>query len=137
MGRRIVVIGVWVVILVGLVVCIKFEAMDKKRIKDISYEVVPPENIPGEIMGELQGFGEGVCRCSYICSDSLYIVVYYGEQATDGYTVEINDLYESSNAIFVETTLKGPVSYKDVKEIETYPYVVLKVKLSEKKVVFI
>lgn len=137
MGRRIVVIGLWVVILAGLLVCIRFEAVDKKRIRDTPYEVVPTENIPREIMGELQGFGKGVCRCSYICSDYLYIVVYYGEQTTDGYTVEINDLYESSNAIFVETTLKGPISYKDVKEIETYPYVVLKLKLSDKKVVFI
>lgn len=137
MRRRIVVVMVWVVILAGLLVCIKFEAVDKKRVRVLEYEVVLEENIPGEIMGELQGFSKSVCRCSYICSDSLYIVVYYGEQATDGYTVEINDLYESSNAIFVETTLKGPVSYKDVKEIETYPYVVLKVKLSEKKVVFI
>ena len=129
MRRRIVVVMVWVVILAGLLVCIKFEAVDKKRVRVLEYEVVSEENIPGEIMGELQG-------CSYICSDSLYIVVYYGEQATDGYTVEINELYESSNAIFVETTLKGPTSYKDVKE-ESYPYVVLKLKLRDKKVVFI
>ena len=137
MRRRLVVVGVWVVILVGLLVCIKFEAVDKKRVRVLEYEVVLEENIPGEIMEELQGFGKGVCRCSYICSDSLYIVVYYGEQATDGYTVEINEPYESSNAIFVETTLKGPTSYKDVKEEESYPYVVLKLKLSDKKVVFI
>ena len=136
MGRRIVVVMVWVVILAGLLVCIKFEAVDKKRVRVLEYEVVSEENIPGEIMGELQGFSKSVCRCSYICSDSLYIVVYYGEQATDGYTVEINELYESSNAIFVETTLKGPTSYKDVKE-ESYPYVVLKLKLRDKKVVFI
>ena len=121
MRRRIVVVMVWVVILAGLLVCIKFEAVDKKRVRVLEYEVVLEENIPGEIMGELQGFSKSVCRCSYICSDSLYIVVYYGEQATDGYTVEINELYESSNAIFVETTLKGPTSYKDVKE-ESYPY---------------
>ena len=131
------VVMVWVVILAGLLVCIKFEAVDKKRVRVLEYEVVLEENIPGEIMGELQGFSKSVCRCSYICSDSLYIVVYYGEQATDGYTVEINELYESSNAIFVETTLKGPTSYKDVKEEESYPYVVLKLKLSDKKVVFI
>ena len=137
MGKRIVVVCVWVMILVGMLVCIKFEAIDKKRVRDTPYEVVLEENIPGEIMGELQGFGKGVCRCSYICSDNLYIVVYYGEQATDGYTVEINELYESSNAIFVETTLKGPTSYKDVKEEESYPYVVLKLKLSDKKVVFV
>lgn len=130
------VVMVWVVILAGLLVCIKFEAVDKKRVRVLEYEVVSEENIPGEIMGELQGFSKSVCRCSYICSDSLYIVVYYGEQATDGYTVEINELYESSNAIFVETTLKGPTSYKDVKE-ESYPYVVLKLKLRDKKVVFI
>lgn len=137
MRRRIVIVVVWVVILAGLLVCIKFEAVDKKRVRVLEYEVVLEENIPGEIMGELQGFSKSVCRCSYICSDSLYIVVYYGEQATDGYTVEINELYESSNAIFVETTLKGPTSYKDVKEEESYPYVVLKLKLRDKKVVFI
>lgn len=137
MRRRIIVVGVWIVILIGIVAAIKLEAIDKKRVRDVSYEMVLPENIPEEIMGELQGFGKDVCRCSYICSDSLYIVVYYGEQVTDGYSVEINQLYESSNAIFVETTLKGPASYKDVKEEESYPYVVLKLKHSDKKVVFV
>ena len=92
MRRRIVVVMVWVVILAGLLVCIKFEAVDKKRVRVLEYEVVLEENIPGEIMGELQGFSKSVCRCSYICSDSLYIVVYYGEQATDGYR-EINKVF--------------------------------------------
>jgi hypothetical protein len=103
----------------------------------MEYKVLSEEEIPIEILEEIEKYKEESVQCSYICSDKLYIVVSYGMQDTSGYTVEVNDLYESSNAIFVKTTLKGPASLKEAKEEITYPYIVLRISLSDKKVVFI
>ena len=115
----------------------KITKIDKKRVNVMEYKVLSEEEIPIEILEEIEKYKEESVQCSYICSDKLYIVVSYGMQDTSGYTVEVNDLYESSNAIFVKTTLKGPASLKEAKEETTYPYIVLRISLSDKKVVFI
>ena len=75
-------------------------------------------------------------RKSYVCSDQLYIVVCYGAQPTEGYSIEVNELYESSNAIIVETTLIGPSRQEQVVDTVSYPYIVLKLENIDKTVVF-
>ena len=137
MVKRIIVGAVVVGVVAGVVAYFKVDMIDGKRVNDVAFEVVEEENVPGEIRDEIKRFGKEVRRSSYICSDELYIVVYYGEQSTDGYSIEVNKLYESENAIFVETVLMGPKSYKEIKDVESYPYIVLKIPVSHKKVVFI
>ena len=44
--------------------------------------------------------------------------------------------YESSNAIYISTMLKGPERSETVLEVETYPYVVVKVLYQDKDVIF-
>lgn len=125
------------VIIVIICMFMKITKIDKKRLNDIEYKVLSEEEIPIEILEEIEKYKQESVQCSYICSAKLYIVVTYGRQDTSGYTVEVNDLYESSNAIFVKTTLKGPATLKEAKEEITYPYIVLSISLSDKKVVFI
>ena len=133
-----VIVGVIVIgVLVGLVVYFKVERVDRKKVRDVEFQVMEEENIPGEVMDEIEGYGREVRRASYLCSDELYIVVYYGEKDTDGYSIEVSKLYESSDAIFVETVLMGPKSVKEIKEVTSYPYIVIKIPINDKKVVFI
>lgn len=127
----------FLLVIVGTILFFKVTKIDKKRVSDIEYKILLEEEIPEEIFEEIETYKDKNMQCSYICSDKLYIVVCYGMQNVSGYTVEVNDLYESSNAIFVKTTLKGPASLKDAKEECSYPYVVIKLPISEKKVVFI
>ncbi|MBQ6815226.1 MAG: protease complex subunit PrcB family protein [Lachnospiraceae bacterium] len=112
------------------------ENIDKKKIKDLEYTVVPEENIPAEIYENIVKQYDEFCRSAYICSDMLYIVVCYGAQPTEGYTIEVDCLYESSNAIICETTLKGPSRQEKVEEKVSYPYIVLRLEKSEKMVAF-
>ena len=53
-----------------------------------------------------------------------------------GYSVEVTELYETENAIFIHTNLLGPGKEEETKEITTFPYVVVKLKLIDKNVVF-
>ena len=112
------------------------EEIDKEKIRDLEYEIVPEEEIPEEVFEKIAGLYENFSRSAYLCSDMLYIVVCYGAQPAEGYSIEVNNLYESSNAIIVETTLKGPSGFEKAAENISYPYIVLKVEKSEKIVVF-
>ena len=147
MVKRVVVAVIVVGMIVGVAVFVKIEKIDRMCVGDVVYEVVEEEDIPREIMDEINGYkskmdedgdyGKGMRRASFLCSDEMYIVVFYGEQDTDGYSIEVSELYESKNAIFVETVLMGPKSVKEIKETKSYPYVVIKIPVSEKQVVFI
>lgn len=110
--------------------------IDREKIRDLEYSVVPEEEIPEEIYEKILEGYEEFGRSAYICSEMLYIVVCYGAQPTEGYTIEVDELYESSNAIIVETTLKGPSRQQKIEEKITYPYIVLKLEKNEKTVVF-
>ncbi len=137
MVKKIVVGAVVVGLLVGVVAYFKVERMDRKKVRDIEFQVVEEENIPREVMDEIKGYGKELRRASYLCNGELYIVVYYGEQSTDGYSIEVSKLYESSDSVFVETVLMGPKSVKEINEVASYPYVVIKISVNDKNVVFI
>lgn len=112
------------------------ENIDEEKIRDLEYVIVEEEHIPEEVYEQVIADQDEFCRKAYVCSDKLYIVVCYGAQPTEGYTIEVNQLYESSNAVIVETTLKGPSGMDKVAEVITYPYIVLQVENVDKTVVF-
>lgn len=137
MVKKIVTVVIVVGIVVGLVMYFKIEKIDKRSVGDVVYEIVEEENIPGEVMDEISGYGKEMRRASYLCSDEMYIVVYYGEQPTDGYSIEVSKVYESDDVVYIETVLMGPKSSKEINEVVSYPYVVIKIPVHDKKVVFI
>ena len=60
----------------------------------------------------------------------------YGEQETAGYSITVNDLYETGNAIYIDTNLIGPGPEEKGKNTPTYPYIVVKTENLNKSVVF-
>ena len=66
----------------------------------------------------------------------LYICVGYGEQQTSGYSIAVEDLYLTSNAIYVKTELLGPDGTEETADAVTCPYLVLKLEYLEQPVVF-
>ena len=75
-------------------------------------------------------------RKTYADKDYLYIIVGYGAQPTSSYSIEVEEMYESSDAIYVTTMLKGPSKTEKVLEVETYPVITIKIPYEEKPVVF-
>ena len=78
-----------------------------------------------------QGF-----KLTYADEGYLYICIGYGKQERGGYSVTVNDLYETENAIYVNTNLLGPKAGSTPATSPSYPYIVLKVEFREKTVVF-
>ena len=72
----------------------------------------------------------------------MYICVGYGKQETGGYSITINELYLTANAIYMDTNLIGPepesreLYHAQEKDGASYPYVVVKMEYLDKSVVF-
>lgn len=112
------------------------EQYDDTKINDLDFTVLAQEDIPQPAMEIINNCKTENFRKTYSDGSFLYIIIGYGAQPTTNYSISIEDLYEAENAIFVSTMLKGPSKRETVIETETYPYVVLKLQLSDKTIIF-
>jgi hypothetical protein len=112
------------------------EKQSTEKIRDIEFTVLAPENIPEECITMIEDKKENPFQFSYEDGKYLYICVGYGKQETGGYSISVNELYLTKNAICVDTNLLGPAADTDKIASETYPYVVLKTEYLDENVVF-
>lgn len=109
---------------------------DTKKVKDVDFTVVEEEEIPEELKTKINEQKNDVFRLTYEDGGYLYLAVGYGSQPTGGYSVTVNELYETNNTIQMKTGLLGPSKTEEVTQNVTYPYVVVKMEAIEKKTVF-
>ena len=57
----------------------------------------------------------------------------YGACPTTGYTIEVKELYETEHAVCLHTSLMGPATGEETKEITTFPYIVVEISGTGKK----
>ena len=75
-------------------------------------------------------------KLTYADQGILYIAEGYGTQPTTGYSVEVEELYETEDAVHIHTNLMGPEKGEETKEIATFPYVVVQLDDIKKDVLF-
>ena len=130
------------VMVMSLTGCTVTTEGENEKIKDIEFTVLGEENIPEELQQIIEEKKEKEFKITYQDSDFLYICVGYGKQETGGYSITVNDLYLTANAIYVDTNLMGPepesrdVYQAQEKEGASYPYVVVKIEYLDEAVVF-
>lgn len=124
-----------VMALIGLTGC-KNENTDVKKIKDLEFTVVEDADLPGELKEIIDEKKEEPFKLSYSNKDNLYIVVGYGKQNSGGYSISVDELYLTSNAIYINTNLIGPSQNDAVTQGVTYPFVVVKLEFREEPIVF-
>lgn len=109
-----------------------------EKIKDLEFTVIAEENIPEELLQVINEKKAEVFKITYQDSGFLYVCTGYGEQETGGYSISVNSLYETENAVYFDTTLIGPTPGETdgKKNSPSYPYVVVKTEMIEKPVVF-
>jgi hypothetical protein len=120
---------------IGITGC-KTEDTDVKKIKDLEFTVVEDADLPGELKEIIDEKKEEPFKLSYSNKDYLYIVVGFGKQNSGGYSIAVEELYLTSNAIYIDTNLIGPSQEDMVSQGVTYPYVVVKLEIREERVVF-
>lgn len=119
----------------GITAC-KSEDTDIKKIKDLEFTVVEDADLPGELKEIIDEKKENPFKLSYSNKDYLYIVEGYGKQNSGGYSIAVDDLYLTGNAIYINTNLIGPTQEDMVAQGVTYPYIVVKLEFIDKLVVF-
>lgn len=130
-------------ILAFLMLCMFTGCADKKRdtmekIKDLEFTVLADENIPEELKAVIEEKKGNSFKVTFQDNGFLYICIGYGEQVSGGYSITVNALYLTENAIYVDTTLLGPQPGDTTtkKDTPSYPYIVLKTEFLDKPVVF-
>lgn len=133
---RIVVLLLAIVITVlGMTGCTT-EDTDVKKLKDLEFTVVEDADLPGELKEIIDEKKEKPFKLTYTNKDNLYIVVGYGRQNSGGYSIAVEELYLTSNAIYIDTNLIGPTQEDVATQGVTYPYVVVKLEVRDERVVF-
>ena len=79
-----------------------------EKIKDLEFTVLADENIPEELKAVIEEKKESPFKVTYQDNGFMYICIGYGEQVSGGYSIAVNALYLTENAIYADTTLLGP-----------------------------
>ena len=107
-----------------------------EKLKDISFEVLAKEEVPQQFAEVIAEKKHRPFRLTYTDGGVLYIAEGYGAQLTTGYSVAVTELYETKEAVYLHTSLLGPPKGEKIKEISTFPYIVVKTEEIKKPVVF-
>lgn len=106
------------------------------KLQDLGFTVVSEEKISEELKTIIEEKKENEFKLTYSDDEYLYIVIGYGQQPQGGYSIAVNELYLTEDAIFVNTTLLGPENTEGANKVPSYPYIVLKMDYLDKPVVF-
>ena len=106
------------------------------KLRDLEFTLVSEERLPEELKTLIAERKEEEFKFTYSDKDSLFICIGYGQQDTGGYSIAVNELYLTDQAIYVDTNLLGPSAKEKENPAPSFPYVVIKTELLDKTVVF-
>ena len=104
------------------------------RLRDLDFTIVSEELLPEKLHTLLKERMGTPFKIMYNDSDYLYICIGYGQQKTGGYSIVVNDLYLTEDAIHINTELLGPDTPGS--QSPSYPYIVIKTEFIDKTLVF-
>ena len=99
-----------------------------EKIKELEYTVQKEGELPEELLNKIREKQKEPFRMTYVTDGYLYIAKGYGMQETSGYSISITELYEAAEGVVLYTELIGPGKEEPVLKVETYPYIVVKLK---------
>lgn len=106
------------------------------KVADVDYTVVSEEKIPQELKEKIEAKKEADFKMTYESGEDFYIVRGYGQQETGGYSIAVNELYQTINSVYFKTTLIGPGESQEIKKAPSYPYIVVRTGKQTANVVF-
>ena len=118
-----------------LTACTAFVQQSESQ-DDMEFTVVSEDRLPEELKEIVEGKKENAFKLTYADEGYLYICTGYGKQDSGGYSITVDSLYETDNAIYVNTNLLGPKAGSASGNSPSYPYIVIKVEFRDKTVVF-
>lgn len=101
----------------------------------LEYTIVKQEEIPAEAAELMEQKKEKSFQMTYQVGGVRYLMKGYGQQLTGGYSIQVEEVSESENAVFCKTRLIGP-SEEQAGSEPSYPCIVLKITDTRKPVQF-
>lgn len=127
------------VLLLSVLLCLGgcgVKTTGEEKLKDCDFTVLEEEEVPKELNTLIEERKKEPFKLSYAEEGYLYIIQGYGKQIGGGYSISVQELYETQNEICMKTTLSGPKE-EGQGSGESYPYIVVKMEYIEKEISFI
>lgn len=119
----------------GIVGCGMLQKRQEERTA-VDFTVVKPEDYPDEIRELIAKKGQEEFRISWQSEGERYLLVGYGIQSTGGYSIQVEYVEETRDAVCLKTKLIGPDDPQKQKDAVSCPYIVIKIEDRDKKTVF-
>lgn len=91
-----------------LIICIVvtsscgIQKINRKKIKDIDFTVVTEAEVPQEVKQIIEERKEKEFKVTYSDDKYTYIIIGYGKQKYEGYSITVKKLFESSKQFLLE-----------------------------------
>ncbi|MGN0204401.1 MAG: protease complex subunit PrcB family protein [Coprococcus sp.] len=128
-------ISIFMLLIVSLCACSKGTTREKK-VSDLDFTVVNQEDISEELMKHIEERKAESFTLIYKDGENMFLTIGYGQQASGGYSIKVNDLYLGETSVCVSTSLEGPEADEKKDQIISYPYIVLKMETMDCPVIF-
>lgn len=125
----------WVLVVRMLTGC-SVEKEHQDKVRDLEFTVVGDAEIPEELKQIIEEKKAAPFKLTYSNDQGLYIVTGYGEQATGGYSITVNELYLTENSVVIDTELLGPEKGEPTGVEPSCPYIVVQTEYLENPVIF-
>ncbi len=135
MKKNVMILLLVIVLVSAAVMGCKIQKISENKTRDIDFTVVAENEIPQEVNQIVEERKEKEFKVTYSDQQYTYIIVGYGKQKYNGYSIQVKSIYETENAIFVKTEFRGPKE-PNSQEIASFPYIVIKIEYSDKNVIF-
>ncbi len=99
---------------------------------ELEYTIVAQEDLPPELLEQIETGKTQEMKFSYADADAFYIVRGYGEQPA-GSSIQILKLVSTADGIIFNTQLIGS---SEKQTTSAYPYIVVKLLCDEQNIVF-
>lgn len=133
--KKITVFLITLVTIIPMLVGCSMSETASDKLRDLEFTVVGEDKQPEalkEIIAEKAG---EAFQISYTIGEDLYIAIGYGEQPSSGYSISVNEFYETDDSMCIDTTLIGPGKAENVTNTPTTPYIVIKTENIEDKTI--
>lgn len=102
----------------------------------LEYELVKQDDIPRELYALIGEKKKKEFQLTYQSGEELYLIKGYGRQMSGGYSIQVEELGLTSNAVFFRTKLIGPTDLGEAGGEPSYPYIVIKTAYRKETVQF-
>ncbi|MBO5283818.1 MAG: protease complex subunit PrcB family protein [Lachnospiraceae bacterium] len=124
-GKRLLALLLCLGAICGLCGC-SLMSTEEVKLRDLDFTILGEEMVPQELAAMIEERKADAFKMTYSDNENLYICVGYGQQETGGYSITVDELYLTEEAVHVQTTLLGPDVSEKGNKTPSYPYVVIK-----------